>query len=115
MNNREIALLAAKAMDDRKGQDVVILDVAQRASFADYLVIASGMTDRLVAALCDEVEDRLAKEGIFVKNTEGKGNTGWILMDFGDVIVHIFNQEDRLLYDLERIWRDGKQIDPDHL
>ena len=53
MNNREIALLAAKAMDDRKGQDVVVLDVAQRASFADYLVIASGMTDRLVAALCD--------------------------------------------------------------
>ena len=111
MNNREIALLAAKAMDDRKGQDVVVLDVAQRASFADYLVIASGMTDRLVAALCDEVEDRLAKEGVFVKNTEGKGNTGWILMDFGDVIVNVFTEEKRAHYNIERLWGDCPRVE----
>jgi len=110
MNNREMARLAAAAMDAKKGKDVLILDVSERASFADYLVIGSGTNDRQVASLCDEVEDRLAKEEIFVKRVEGKGNTGWILMDYGDVIVNVFTEEKREHYNIERLWSDCPQI-----
>lgn len=111
MDNREIAILAARAMDARKGEDIVVLDVSQRASFADYLIIGSGTNDRQVAAICDEVEDRLAKEGIFVKRVEGKGNTGWILMDYGDVIVNVFTEEKRTHYNIERLWSDCPQME----
>ena len=111
MNNREIAVLAAKALDGKKGQDIVVLDVTGRASFADYLVIASGMNDRQVAALCDEVEDRLAKEEVFARNTEGKGNTGWIRMDLDDVIVNVFTEEKRAHYNIERLWGDCPHVE----
>lgn len=109
MNNIELARLAAMAMDEKKGKDVLILDIS-RGAFADYMVIGSASNDRQVASLCDEVEDRLAKEGMFVKRVEGKGNTGWILMDYGDVIVNIFTEEKREHYNIERLWSDCPQV-----
>ena len=111
MNNKEMALAAAAALDSKKAQDVVVLDVAQKASFADYLVIASGMSDRQVSALCDEVEDRLAQDQAFVKNIEGKRTGGWILMDFGDVIVNVFSAEQRNHYNIERLWGDCPRVE----
>ncbi len=69
---------------------------------------ATAMNERQLGALANEVEDQLAKEGVIPKNIEGRPSSGWLLMDYGDVVVHIFSKEDRLFYDLERIWRDGR-------
>ena len=87
----------------------------RKKRLADYFIIANGSSRPQIQALSDEVSEKMEKAGAVLKQVEGYDHAKWILLDFGDVIVHIFNQEDRLLYDLERIWRDGKQIDPDHL
>ena len=113
MTNREYALLAAKTLSDKKAEDITVIDIQGKATFADYFVICSGTSERQINSLIDDVEDAFAKEGLFAKSIEGKNGSGWVLMDFGDVIVHIFDKENRLLYDLERIWRDGKQVERD--
>lgn len=110
MNNREVALEAATILDNKKALDVVILDITEKSSFADYLVIASGGSERQVGSLSEEVEDQFAKEGIIVKSIEGKKNSGWILMDFGDIIVNIFTVEQRDRYKIEKVWSDCNTI-----
>ena len=90
MDNKNFALLAAKTLDNKKAEDIVVIDIAEKSSFADYLVIASGNSERQVNTLVDEVEDQFAKEGLLVKSIEGKQNSGWVLMDFGDIIVNVF-------------------------
>lgn len=107
MGNQEIAMRAAHVLSNKKGQDVVIIDIAQKSSFADYLVVASGGSERQVAALASEVEDQLAKDGVIAKNVEGKSPSGWVLLDYGDVIVNIFSAEQRERYNIEKIWGDG--------
>lgn len=111
MTNREIALFTAETLDSKKGKDIVILDISESSSFADYFVNASALNLRLLTALCDEVEDRLAEKGTRVKNIEGKGGSEWILMDFGDVIVNLFTEEKREHYQIERIWKDCPELD----
>ena len=106
MNNKEIALQAAAVLLKKKALDVVIIDIAEKSSFADYFVIASGGSERQVGTLVDEIEDQFAKEGILTKSVEGKKNSGWILMDFGDVIVNIFTVEQRERYNIEKVWSD---------
>ncbi|MBR0596651.1 ribosome silencing factor [Sinanaerobacter chloroacetimidivorans] len=106
MNNREVALKAAAVLDSKKALDIVVIDISEKSSFADYLVIASGGSERQVGTLSQEIEDQFAKEGIIVKNIEGKKNSGWILMDFGDVIVNIFSVEQRERYNIEKVWSD---------
>ena len=78
---------------------------------ADYLMIASGKNQNQIHAMTDLVEEKLGQAGYHAKHIEGNKNSTWILMDYGDMILHIFSNEDRLFYDLERIWRDGKKID----
>ena len=98
--------------------DVTILATpAMGASFADYLVTAhaGGNNENQVKALADSVEEELYKAETVPKHIEGYDNANWILMDFGDIIVHVFNEDDRLFYDLERIWRDGKQVNINEL
>lgn len=107
MENRDVAIKAADVLNDKKGQNVIIIDVAEKSSFADYLVIATGGSERQVAALAREVEDKLAEEGFTVKNVEGKSPSGWILLDYGDVIINIFSAEQRERYNIEKIWGDG--------
>ena len=99
--------------EERKFYEVI--DISEVSVLADYFIIANGSSRPQIQALSDEVSEKMEKAGAVLKQVEGYEHAKWILLDFGDVIVHIFNQEDRLLYDLERIWRDGKQIDPDHL
>ena len=111
MTNKEYALLAGKVLSEKKAQDIVIIDIQEKASFADYFVICSGNSERQVQSLTDDVEDAFAKQNLFVKSVEGRHGSGWILMDFGDVIIHVFDKENRLFYNLERIWRDGKTIE----
>lgn len=114
-DSREMARLTIKALEDKKAEDIKIIDIAQVTVIADYFIIAGGTNRSQIQALCDNVEETLGRAGYNMKQKEGYDTANWILMDFGDVIVHIFDKENRLLYDLERIWRDGKKIVVDDL
>ena len=103
MTNREYALLAAKTLSDKKAEDITVIDIQGKATFADYFVICSGSSERQVNSLTDEVEDRLAEAGLYVKSIEGKQGSGWILMDFGDIIVNLFPREMREKYSIEKV------------
>jgi ribosome silencing factor RsfS/YbeB/iojap len=107
MGNKEIALKIAALLINKKASDVVVIDIAEKSSFADYLVIATGGSERQIDSLSQEVVDQLAKEGIIVKNVEGKKASGWILMDYGDILVNVFTLEQRSRYNIEKIWGDG--------
>ena len=109
--SKEMVKLAYAALDDKKAEDIRIIDIAGVSVLADYFIICNGSNESQVRALVDNVEDELAKAGYELKQTEGHGLGSWVLMDFGDIIVHVFDRENRLFYDLERIWMDGKQID----
>jgi len=111
MTIKDYALLAGKTLSDKKAQDIVIIDIQGKAAFADYFVIASGGSERQINALVDDVEDAFAKEGLFVKSIEGKQNSGWILMDFGDIIVNVFTKEQREKYNIEKVWGDCQFIE----
>lgn len=108
-----MAQIACKAIDDKKGQDIKIIDIHNVSVIADYFVIASGTNSNQVQAIVDNVEEQLRRAGFEAKQIEGNRNSSWILMDYGDVIVHVFDEENRLFYDLERIWRDGKVLEMD--
>ena len=111
MENKSFALLAAKTLDAKKALDILVIDIMEKAAFADYLVIATGNSERQVGALVDEVEDQFAKEGITARSIEGKHGSGWILIDFGDIIVNLFTRETRERYSIEKIWGDCKFIE----
>lgn len=111
INTKDIALLGAKILDSKKAEDIVIIDIGQKAAFADYFVIASGGNERLIGALANDVEDAFAKEGIIVKNIEGKKESGWILMDYGDIIINILSVEMRQRYNIEKVWGDCEFIE----
>lgn len=111
VNDKEIVKIVYDALDDKKGIDIKVLDISKISVMADYFVIASGSNKNQVQALADNVEEELIKRGIHCKQVEGYTSGNWILMDYGDLIVHIFNQEDRLFYDLERIWKDADLIE----
>ena len=108
-----MAQIACKAIDDKKGQDIKIIDIHNVSVIADYFVIASGTNSNQVQEIVDNVEEQLGRAGFEAKQIEGNRNSSWILMDYGDVIVHVFDEENRLFYDLERIWRDGKVLEMD--
>ncbi len=107
MENRELALQAAKILDDKKAKDIIIIDIREKASFADYFVLASGNSERQVGALSEEVEDQFQKQGLAPKSIEGHRSSGWILMDYGDVIVNVLSTEMRERYNIEKAWGDG--------
>ena len=106
-----MAQIACKAIDDKKGQDIKVIDIHNVSVIADYFVIASGTNSNQVQAIVDNVEEQLGRAGFEPKQIEGTRNSNWILMDYGDLIIHVFDEENRLFYDLERIWRDGKELD----
>lgn len=112
---KEMAKLAYQALEEKKGEDIKIIDIAEISVLADYFIIANGTNANQVNALVDSVEEALSKAGYDVKQREGYGLGNWVLLDFGDIIVHVFDKENRLFYDLERIWRDGKAIVPESL
>ncbi len=114
-NSAELAKLVVKVLEDKKGEDVAVLDIQEVTVIADYFVIATGNNPAQIEAMTEAVDEALSKEGVFVKHTEGHQGKNWVLMDYGDVIVHIFDRENRLFYDLERIWKDGKRVDSESL
>lgn len=103
--------IAVKALEDKKGEDIRIIDIQGVSILADYFIIASGSNSSQVQAMSDSVEEELYKAGHECRQVEGYKTANWILLDYNDIIVHVFSKEDRLFYDLERIWRDGKQIE----
>ena len=108
MNAKEMVKLAYEAPSDKKGSDIKIIDIRDVTVIADYFIIADGSNPNQVQAMADNVQEVLGKAGCECRQIEGYQNANWILLDYRDVIVHIFCREDRLFYDLERIWRDGK-------
>ena len=113
--SKEMAKLAYDALADKKAQDIKIINIEGVSVIADYFIIASGTNHNQVQALADSVDEALHKAGYPAKQTEGYQSANWILLDYGDIIVHVFDTENRLFYDLERIWRDGKEIQVEEL
>lgn len=112
---KEMAKIAYNALDEKKGEDIKVIDISGISVMSDYFVIASGGSITQINALAENVEEKLHKAGYSMQRREGNQSSTWILLDFGDVVIHIFDREDRLFYDLERIWSDGKLIDPEEL
>ena len=114
-NSAQMAKLAIKALEDKKAEDVRVIDISEISVLADYFIIANGLNVSQVQAMSDNVQEVLGRAGYDLKQGEGYQSANWILLDYGDIIVHIFDKENRLFYNLERIWRDGKAIDPETL
>ena len=113
--SRKMAKLAVEALDDKKAEDITIIDISEVSVLADYFIIADGSNRNQVQAMADSAEEALGRAGYDAKQIEGYQSANWILMDYKDIIVHVFSKEDRAFYDLERIWRDGKQISKEDL
>jgi len=108
---KDMVKIAYAALDDKQGEDIRILDISGISVLADYFIIAHGNNSNHVRSLIDFTEEKLNKAGFETKNIEGNHNGSWVLMDFRDIIVHVFDKENRSFYDLERIWADGKVIE----
>lgn len=115
MNSKEIAKLAISALEDKKAEDIKVIDISRVSVIADYFIIANGTNRSQIQALSDHVEETLGRAEVPLRQVEGYDNANWVLLDFHDVIIHIFDKENRLFYDLERIWRDGKMIEANTL
>ena len=107
--------LIYQALDDKKGEDIVMIDISQVSVLADYFVICSAGNDSQIQALVDNVDEKMHENGYQIRQQEGRNSGTWVLLDYGDVIVHIFERENRSFYNLERIWNDGRRILPEEL
>ncbi|GMQ64867.1 bis(5'-nucleosyl)-tetraphosphatase (symmetrical) YqeK [Vallitalea maricola] len=110
-NSMDLLKTALKALDDKLAEDIQVLDIRDLTVIADYFIIAHGNNKSHIKALIDRTDEVLSKNGYEPKQVEGYNSASWILLDYGNIIIHIFSKEDRLFYDLERIWSDGKKID----
>ena len=115
MTSKELAKLACDALDDKKALEIKVINIENVSTLADYFIIASGTNHNQVQAMADNVDETLGRAGYEPKQIEGYQNANWILMDYRDIVIHIFDEENRLFYDLERIWRDGKVLEVEDL
>ena len=109
-HSKKMARIAYDALNEKKGEDIKIIDIAEVSTLGDYFVIANGNSSSQVTALVDNVEEVMHKAGFSLRQREGRTSGSWILLDFGDVIVHVFDKESRDFYNIERTWKDGKEI-----
>ena len=107
----DIIKIAAAAADDKKARDLTALDISAIASFADRFLICTGDSSRQIQAISDEIETRLKEIGVRPNHVEGYQNAEWVVMDYSDLIVHIFSKTARAYYDIERLWRDAVTVD----
>ncbi len=112
---RDLAAICVRVAQDTKAEDLVVLDVRGLASFTDYFVVMSGRSTRHVQGLAEAIEGELRAKRVNSKHSEGLREGLWVLLDFGDVVVHVFYHESRGFYDLEGLWHDAPRIDPDAL
>ena len=111
MTPKELAIIAAKALDEKKGKEIAAIEVTEQTTLADYFVIATGTSNTQITALCGAVEEKLSQLGEEPLHREGYRNGTWVLLDYGSVAVHVFSEDARDFYSLERLWRDGKEVD----
>lgn len=107
---RTLAVLAARAASDKLARDIRVLEVGTLIQITDYFVVCSGATDRQVRAIGDSVEGALREAGVKAIRREGERESRWLLLDFADIVVHVFTDEDRVYYELERLWKDAPQV-----
>ena len=110
-----MARTAWHALDEKKGEDIRVINISQVSVIADYFIIANGSSNSQVNALVDNVEEKMHEAGFTLKQREGYGAGTWVLLDYGDVIIHVFDRENRSFYNLERIWSDGMEVAPEEL
>lgn len=115
MTSKELAKLACDALDDKKALEIKVINIENVSTLADYFIIASGTNHNQVQAMADNVDETLGRAGYEPKQIEGYQNANWILMDYRNIVIHIFDEENRLFYDLERIWRDGTVVEVEDL
>lgn len=113
--SKQMALAAMDALEDKKAEEIRVIDISEVSPLADYFIIANGTNRNQVQALADQVEEKLGQLGYERRPIEGYDSANWILLDYKDVIIHIFDRENRGFYDLERIWRDGKPVTKEDL
>ncbi|KAB3537242.1 ribosome silencing factor [Alkaliphilus pronyensis] len=115
MDNKLMELVEkiVQVIDDKHGEDILALDISKVSSICDYFIITTGASIRQVKSICDEIEDQLAKIDVIPRHKEGYHNGKWILLDYGDIVIHIFHEEDRGFYSLERIWKDAEIVNID--
>lgn len=111
MEALEIVKRAVAALADKKAEDIAVIDIQGISTIADYFVIANGSNPNQLGAMQDAVDEAMYTQGVHAKHIEGNNRSSWILMDYQDVIIHLFSKEDRLFYDLERIWSDGRRVE----
>lgn len=112
LDSKELALIAAEAASDKKAEDIMVIDVANLLVVTDYFVIATGQNDRQVRSIADEIEDQLReKTGIKPIGREGTEESKWVLLDFADIVVHVFQPEERDFYRLERLWGEAPRVE----
>ncbi len=111
LSSKEMAQKAIKILDEKKAENIRVIDISNVSILGDYFIIAEGGNRNHLQALADYVEKELADSKVYPKQIEGYESANWVLMDYADIIIHIFDHENRLFYDLERIWRDGRCMD----
>lgn len=112
---KEMARIAYDALEAKKGIDIRMIDISQVSVIADYFIIATGSSNHQVGALVEHVEEQMHKNGFSMKQREGGGNSPWVLLDYADIIVHVFEKESRSFYNLEHIWHDGTEVSRNEL
>ncbi len=110
MESKQFTEEICKFLSSKKAEDILMIDVREKTVLCDYFVIASGRSTTQVKALCENLEEKCSKEGVEPRRTEGVRDGRWGVVDYGDVIVHIFNDESRLFYHLERLWEEGDNV-----
>lgn len=111
MENKELVSRIVTSLDKHKAENIQVIGITDLTSIADYFVIANGSSNTQVKSLTDYVETELKEADVLPTRVEGYGSASWILMDYGSVVVHVFKEDTRQFYDLERLWKDGRQID----
>ena len=107
---KTMARIAYDALDEKKGENTKIIDISAVSVIADYFIITNGRSNSQINALVDNVNEKMHKAGYSLRQREGYGQGSWVLLDFGDVIVHVFDKENRSFYNLEHVWSDGREV-----
>lgn len=108
MTSKDTAEQIIRLAQDKKGKQIVLMDISKLSSFADYFVIMTGESGVQIKALADHIDEELRREGIYLYSKEGYEQQSWVVLDYVDVVVHIFNHESREFYNIERLWADAK-------
>ena len=110
-DSKDMLKVIIDALQDKRAEDIRVIDISNVSVIADYFVIASGSNTNQIQAMVDNVEEEMFKAGFDDPKVEGYNTASWILLDYKDVIVHVFSEDDGAFYNIERIWRDGKEVD----